>query len=381
MKKCTRCFLILIAIWLSFSESRAAGPDAATQAFIKEFNIEEAANPISASPRWRQPQRIVMSMSAADLQGKPDLLNWIKEVTGDAEIVTLPIGLGQAPDTAVIRDAEVYLGYCTPDVIRQALNLRWIQHYGVGVEGCAMSPDMKGRDFLMTNNQHYSAPPIAEHVIAMMLMLTRNLTGSHTAQLAGRWDRGGGSPAPMIEVKDKTMLVAGLGGIGTEVARRAAGLGMRVIATRNSSREGPDFVEYVGLSDELNELARQADVIVNALPMTQNTTGIFNKEFFGGLKRGSYFISVGRGGSTVTADLVAALGDGTLAGAGLDVTDPEPLPPGHALWQIPNVIITPHNSSTSDRTPERRWVVIRENIRRYINGEKMLNVVDIERGY
>lgn len=381
MKKFTNSFLLLIAFAVCCVAAFAAGPDAATQAFLKEHDIKEAVAPVRDQPYWRIPQRIVMSLSPAELQARPDLLDWIKQVTGDIEIVTVPIGLGQSPDPAVIRNAEVYLGYCTPDVVRQAVNLRWLQSYGVGVELCAMSPEVKGRNFLLTNNQHYSAPPIAEHVIAMMLMLTRNLTGAHAAQLQGSWDRGGGSQAPMIEVKDKTMLVAGLGGIGTEVARRAAALGMRVIATRNSSREGPDFVAYVGLADELNQLAAQADVIVNALPLTAKTTGIFNKEFFSGLKKGSYFISVGRGASTVTDDLVAALREGKLAGAGLDVTDPEPLPSGHPLWKIPNVIITPHNSSTSDRAMERRWVVIRENLRRYINGEKMLNVVDIERGY
>jgi phosphoglycerate dehydrogenase-like enzyme len=380
MKKIIFCFISL-TLWLPLSLVYAAGPDAATQAFIEEFGIEEAQQPISASPHWRKPTRIIMSISSADLQARPNLLDWVKEVADDVEIVPMSLGFGQPPDPATIRDLEVYLGYCTPGIVRQGVNLRWLQHYGVGLEECTMLPEIRERDFLLTNNQHYSAPPIAEHVIAMMMMLTRNLTGAHTAQLAGRWDRGGVTAAPMIEVKDKTMLVAGLGGIGTEVARRAAALGMRVTATRNSSRAGPDFVAYVGLADELNRLAAEADIIVNALPLTDKTMGIFDGKFFSGLKKGSYFISVGRGRSTDTDALMAALRDGTLAGAGLDVTDPEPLPPGHPLWSIPNVIITPHNSSTSDRAAERRWVVIRENIRRYINGEKMLNVVDIERGY
>lgn len=381
MKNKISLFYTFISFCLFTSIVHAVGPDAATLAYIEEMNIEEASEPISKSARWKRPTSIVMSVPPADLRARPDLLDWIREVTEDVEIVTLSIGFGPAPDNETIRNTEVYLGYCSPDLVRKAKNLRWLQNYGVGVDRCAMMPGIKERDFLMTNNQHYSAPPIAEHVIAMMMMITRNLTGFHKAQLEGNWNRGLSTGTPMIEVKDKTMLVVGLGGIGTEVARRAVGLGMRVIATRNSSREGPDFVEYVGLSDELNKLAAEADVIVNALPLTRKTTGIFDKEFFSGLKKGSYFISVGRGKSTVTADLIAALRDGTLAGAGLDVTDPEPLPPGHELWQIPNVIITPHNSSTSDRALERRWIVIRDNLRRYINGEKMLNVVDIERGY
>lgn len=369
--------LIIASCLLGAVTVYAGGPDAATRAYMEEMNIQEAAEPIRNWSRWRKPKSIVMMVPGADLKERPDLLDWIREVTGDVELITV----SGFPGGETLSKAEVFLGYCIPQIVHAAPDLRWLQNYGVGVDLCAGDEEIRQKDFLVTNNRHYSAPPIAEHVIAMMMMLTRNLANFHTAQLRGKWDRGVGSQAPMIEVKGKNMLVAGLGAIGTEVARRAAALGMHVTATRNSSREGPDFVSYVGLSDELNKLAGGADVIVNALPLTDKTTGIFNREFFGGLKKGSYFISVGRGGSTVTADLIAALKNGTLAGAGLDVTDPEPLPAGHELWTMPNVIITPHTSSVSDLALDRRWIVIRDNIRRYINGEKMLNVVDLQKGY
>ncbi len=131
----------------------------------------------------------------------------------------------------------------------------------------------------------------------------------------------------------------------------------------------------------MHDLAAQADVIVNALPLTDATRGLFDNDFFDAAKRGAYFISVGRGESTVTDDLVAALQDGRLSAAGLDVTDPEPLPGDHELWRLPNVIITPHVAATTDQGRWRRWLVIRENLRRYVNGEPMLNVVDVARGY
>ena len=153
----------------------------------------------------------------------------------------------------------------------------------------------------------------------------------------------------------KTLLVVGLGGIGTEVARRAHGIGMKVVATRGSSRTGPDFVSYVGLPEEMPGLARTADVIVNAAPLTTETTGIFNAQFFRSLKPTALFLNVARGGSVVTEDLVAALEEGQIAGAGLDVVDPEPLPPDHPLWKAPNVIISPHVSSRSDVPSEARW--------------------------
>ena len=177
------------------------------------------------------------------------------------------------------------------------------------------------------------------------------------------------------------MLVVGLGGIGTEIARRASALGMKVTATRNSSRKGPAFVSYVGLADELHKLAAEADVVVNATPLTPKTKGLFNQAFFNVMKKGAYFINVGRGKSVVTDDLVEALESGHLGGAALDVMDPEPLPQGHDLWTMPNVILTPHIRAGSDAQMKRFWLLVRENLRRYVNGEKMLNVVDLKRGY
>ena len=156
---------------------------------------------------------------------------------------------------------------------------------------------------------------------------------------------------------------------------------MRVVATRNSSRSGPDFVDYVGLASELDELAGKADVIVNATPLTRSTTGLFDEEFFSLLKKSALFINIGRGKSVVTADLVAALEQGRLAGAALDVTEPEPLPADHPLWKMNNVIITPHISAYSDMVMKRFWIFVTENLRRYVEGERMLNVVNMKSGY
>jgi phosphoglycerate dehydrogenase-like enzyme len=122
-------------------------------------------------------------------------------------------------------------------------------------------------------------------------------------------------------------------------------------------------------------------VVVNAVPLTPETTHIFNRAFFDALPRGATFINVGRGRSVVTDDLVAALQSGQLGGAGLDVTEPEPLPAGHPLWAMPNVLITPHVSASSDTQGARYWILIAENLRRYTEGEPLLNVVDIKRGY
>jgi phosphoglycerate dehydrogenase-like enzyme len=137
----------------------------------------------------------------------------------------------------------------------------------------------------------------------------------------------------------------------------------------------------VGLADELPKLVSEADFVVNTAPLTPQTQGIFNAALFGKMKPTAFFINIARGGSVVTSDLVDALNNQTIAGAGLDVTDPEPLPPGHPLWKAPNLIITPHVSADSDLSGQAPLQVVRENIRRYVAGDKMLSVVDVARGY
>ena len=373
--------VLAVCLLLMSTAAKAAGPDAATQALIEQLRLVEAEQPVRESPGWKRPEKIVVMIPSARWGVRDELLESLEKVSDGIEIVTVTGQDFTDEKVAILQEAEVILGICSPQLIRTAKKLHWLQYFGTGVDRCLMSPEAQGADFILTNAQHTAGPPIAEHVIAMLMTLTRNLQYFHHLQQEQVWQRPPDTPSPMIEIGGKTMLVVGLGGIGTEVARRAAALGMRVIATRRSVREGPDFVEYVGLSDELLELAAQADVVVNTLPLTRETTGIFGREFFAAVKQGAYFISIGRGKNTDNAELIAALKNGRLAGAGLDVTDPEPLTKGHELWSLPNVIITPHISYMTDRGFERNRLVITENLRRYINGERMLNVVDIERGY
>jgi phosphoglycerate dehydrogenase-like enzyme len=370
-------FIVAVVVCglLVAAPSSAAGPDEETAKLIRELNLEEAEHPVSDWPRWRKPGKVHIITGRIGSPESERLLAFAREVAGDVELVPVTPPF----DAGTLEEMEVLIGSCTPEIVRRAKNLRWLQNPSHGVERC-MIPEMKEANFILTNAQHTLAPPIAEHVIAMMMAMTRGLHFLHEAQLRGEWIRGE-IDFRMTEVAGKTMLVAGLGGIGTEVARRANALGMRVVATRNSSREGPDFVDYVGLADELHELAGEADVVVNALPLTDETRGLFDEKFFDAVKPGGYFITVGRGQSTVTEDLIAALKDGRIAGAGMDVFDPEPLPPGHELWTMSNVIISPHISGMSDGEVDRRWLMMRENLRRYINGERLLNVVDTELGY
>jgi phosphoglycerate dehydrogenase-like enzyme len=156
---------------------------------------------------------------------------------------------------------------------------------------------------------------------------------------------------------------------------------MRVTAIRSSRRSGPPFVAKVGLSEDLVAFASEADVVVNCLPLTPQTKGLFNRDLFETMPASAFFINVGRGGTVDTYALIVALETGQIAAAGLDVTDPEPLPEGHPLWKAPNLIITPHYAAWSDVGRERRWLLYRENLRRFVAGERLLSVVDPERGY
>ena len=277
--------------------------------------------------------------------------------------------------------ADAALGFCSAELLAAGPGIRWIQSYSAGVERCVALPAVRERGILLTNMQRIAGPVMAEHVMAMMLAWARGLHFYIPERMAGRWTREMPPPGRMLTLEGKTVLVVGLGGIGVEVARRAHALGMRVIATRASGRAGPEFVNYVGLPDELLKLAGQADFVVNTVPLTPATTGMFDAKFFAAVKHGAFFVNVGRGGSVVQGELVAALRSGQLGGAGLDVTDPEPLPADSPLWSMQNVILTPHVSANSDVGDEARFAIGIENLRRYVAGEKMLSVVDVAKGY
>ena len=369
---------VLCCAFLCSTALSAAGPDAATAQLIQDLGLMQSPQPIRKATYWQKPRRIVVLMEERQLQSRPDAVKWLKQVAGDAELV---VAKSRKEAVKLLDGTDVLLGYCTQKTLNNGVELRYILNYSAGVDRCTSSPLIQERDLLVTNMQRIYGPGIAEHTIGMMYMLTRKLHVFHDRQREQQWDRSAVKRTEMWEVQGRTMLVVGLGGIGTEIARRANALGMRVIATRNSSRQGPDFVAYVGLSNELAELAGQADVVVNATPLTPATTGLFDRKLFAKMKPGAYFINVGRGKSVVTGDLIDALNTGHLGGAALDVQDPEPLPPGHPLWSARNIIITPHISAGSDAQMERFWLVVRENLRRYTQGERMLNVVDIKRGY
>ncbi len=377
----TLACVVLLAL---AGDVRAQTEDARAARMIADLGLREAAEPLSANPQWRAPKRVLVR----DLT--PERRVWLQAVAPGVELVGAG-SLGEAREAAASADAV--LGFCEEAVLSAGPSVRWVQTYNAGVERCLASPVIRDRGILLTNMQRIAGPVMAEHVMALVLAHARGLPGYLFAQREGRWARGASSAnwTPFTSLSDgdqpaytltgKTMLVVGFGGVGSEVARRAHAFGMTVLAIRNSKADAPPFVSRLGLSADLPAWVREADVVVNTLPLTADTQGMFDAKIFGAMKRTAFFVNVGRGGTVVTADLIAALQEGRLGGAGLDVVDPEPVPPDHPLWKTPRLILTPHVSADSDIDEEVRWLLVRENLRRYVAGGRMLSVVDTSRGY
>ncbi|MFT6288496.1 MAG: phosphoglycerate dehydrogenase-like enzyme [Alcanivorax sp.] len=352
----------------------------ATMAIIEDLQLRSAEVGMSKHPQW-QPQKVVVALPPQISAMMPDYESALQAVAGNVELVFDRSG-GFTISPELLVGADGIIGVCNaPNMAAADDRLIWLHSYFAGMDSCQGFSDAQKEIIVFSNSKRLSGPTIAEHSIAMLMAITRGLPAFGRAQNEKRWDNELSASVRFGDLSEKTMLIAGLGGIGTEIARRAHGLGMRVIATRNSSRTGPDYVDYIGLADELPKLAKEADVMVNALPLTRSTTALFDQQFFDASKPGAIFISVGRGRSTVTADLISALESGQLYGAGLDVTDPEPLPVDSPLWQMENVIITPHSSGAGIDGMRRLTTIAVENLRRYVAGEPLLNLVDINKGY
>ncbi len=359
--------LLILGVGYSLP-AQADEQDDATRALIERHGLREHNVASRDIQGWQKPERILV------LSLGPEMMEQMRRSVPDVQLVMFE-DLEQAKGE--VGSYQAIIGICHPDLVTP--DVHWIQIYSAGAERCTGLDSVRNDVALLTNGQRLQGPEIADHSIAMMMALVRGLDVFGARQT---WQRGRKiGEDEMWEVSGRTLLVVGLGGVGTEIARVGHGLGMRVLATRNSSHEGPDFVSYVGLADELLELAAQADVVINAAPLTPSTTGIFNETFFEAMPDHGYFINIGRGKSVVTDDLVAALNSDKIAGAGLDVTDPEPLPDDHPLWTTPRVIITPHVAGNSDKIEARIALMAQENLRRYVAGEPLLSVVDVERGY
>ena len=376
--------LLSLSLLAACSFARAAAPlpspapDVA--ATMVKLRVEEAPTSLRDSGTWQAPKRILLVAL-----GQPQLAAQAAAFAAAAPQATVVVAKDRATAEAEAAEADVIIGYnpdvCDARMLARTTKLRWLASLSAGIETCTDKPAVQAPGLVMTNMRGVDSAAIAEHAIAMVLALAHGLDIFAANTSRATWGAQYGGSVKMQMIEGKTLLVVGLGGIGTEVAWRGKALGMTVVATRDGGSGKPDFVSYIGKPDELLALARKADVIVSCVPLTPQTTGIYDAAFFAALKPTALFVNVARGGSVVTDALVKALDEQRIGGAGLDVVDPEPLPASHPLWKSPRVLISPHTSSRSDLPGEARWILALENLRRYVAGGKMLLVVDPKRGY
>ena len=276
-----------------------------------------------------------------------------------------------------VADAHAVIGNPTLAVVRAAEDLQWVQITSAGVKPY-LYPELVASDVVMTNAQTLSSAAIADHGFAMLLALTRKLNHFIVERPKETW-RGGNYN--LLELEGMTALVIGTGGIGSNVARRAKGFGMTVIGVDPEEFPPRQAFDRMVYPDRLDAVIPEADAIFVCAPHTKDSAGMLGPSQFERMKRGAYFIAVSRGKLYDMPSLVKALDSQRLAGAGVDVTDPEPLPAGHPLWKFDNAIITPHVATQGLLGSRLRLEVYKENIARFAAGERLRNVVDMRKEY
>lgn len=280
-----------------------------------------------------------------------------------------------------IADAEVMLGWSLrADQFAKAKKLRWIHSTAAAVHQL-MSPQLAASDVVVTNARAVHAPIVAEHVIAMTLALAKRVPSAVRFQEKKIWAQEQIYQEQPREVEGSTLLLVGLGSIGKEVARRANGLGMKVLAVRQHARRGAENVESVFPPEELRGALALAHFVVLCVPLTPATEHIINENSLRAMRRDAFLINVGRGPLIDDAALIAALRAGQIAGAALDVFAEEPLPASSEYWKLENCLITPHTAAVTSKLWERHYVLFSQNLNHYLNGESLHGVVDKNLGY
>jgi D-2-hydroxyacid dehydrogenase (NADP+) len=283
-----------------------------------------------------------------------------------------------------LRDCEILFAFALrPEQFKLAHNLHWI-HAPTAAVHQLLFPDLVSSDVILTNAREVHGPVVAEHVIGLMFALAKKIPQAVRLQQKHSWGKSAiwnDGPRPR-EVAGATLGLIGLGGIGRTVAGMASALGMRVIAVReHPEKEPPQGVDAVYASAQINDLLSQSDYVVVATPLTEATRGLINADRLAAMRRDAYLINVGRGPHVDEAALFDALRNGRIAGAALDVFDQEPLPAESPLWDLENLLITPHTGSLTEKLWQRHYEVFSKNLQRYLAHEPVLFAVDKQKGY
>ena len=291
----------------------------------------------------------------------------------------------QAPTKAdqvrEIPDAEVLFGAITPAVFEAAGKLRWCHFVGAGFDKLVRgNPAFVASDVVLTNAPGTHAMAMADHVMGMILMFAHRLVDMLDDQRAHRWDVDK-YRVQITELEGTTMGLLAVGSIGRAVAVRAQAFGIRVYGVDLKPMKPPEGVTEVWTLEGLERLLRISDWLVVTAPLTDGTEGLLNRERIGQLKQGSHLIVISRGGIVDETAVVEGLRSGSIAGAGFDAVETEPLPDDSPLWDMPNVLISPHVSGDSPQTWERRYRIFKDNLARYLKGDPLLHICDKRAGF
>ncbi len=282
-----------------------------------------------------------------------------------------------------LRDADVLVTWSLrPEQFAEAKKLRWVHSPAAAVHQLVI-PEIAASDVVVTNARAVHGPVVAEHAIAMVLALAKKLPQAMRFQARHAWAQQPlwvEQPAPR-EISGATLGLIGVGSIGAEVARLASGLGMCVVAVREHPERAAEHVKRVYNSDRLDDMLTEADYVVIAAPLTPQTRAIINADRLAKMKPDACLINVARGALVDEPALTEALGMRRLAGAALDVFSTEPLPPDSTLWDLDNVLITPHTAAVTERLWNRHFELLSENLRRFLGGQPLLGLVDKRKGY
>jgi phosphoglycerate dehydrogenase-like enzyme len=305
---------------------------------------------------------------------------WAARVADALPQLTVVVAESAADAARVVADADAAFGTLPPDLLAQAKRLRWLQAPQAAPPAGYYYPELAAHPVSVTNFREIYNDHIAAHVMAFVLAFARDLHRYLPQQLRREW-----RPAPLdtgvVHLPEATALIVGVGGIGAETARLAAAFGMRVLGVDARRKDTPPGVAELHPADALDALLPRADFVILTVPHTPETEGFMHRARFARMKRGAFFINIGRGKTTRLDDLVAALRAGEIAGAGLDVFEEEPLPADHPLWTLPGVLITPHTAGFGPYLDERRFAILLENCRRFLAGAPLRNLVDKERWF
>jgi phosphoglycerate dehydrogenase-like enzyme len=369
----------LFAIAFCMQAQAAAPPDLA--AALAEYQLPESSRTAKELvPGWVAPKKFVVVVD------KPQRAAWLQEAMPAGAAV---VGVRRDAEVApLIADADAIVNVDCGTVAGHAPQLKWVHAASGGSEGCLKAPGIVRGDILLTNSQKVKNTGLSEMAMGYVFALARSIDVGLENQRQRDLNRRG---RPGKRLEGATMLIIGLGGSGTEIARVAHAVGMKIIATDPVNRKPPDFVGYVGMPDELPRLLADADVVMVCAPLTPATQGLFNAALFARMKRDAMFVNWSRADIVVADDLAAALKAGTIGSAALNWATDVPLTKDHPLWEAPNLILAPWGgmgggaapaaSANAEADNEMRWLVVRENMRRYASGAKMYSVFDVKRGY